>query len=278
MAGNGLSVVYRPFCFAVPEDVLGFSALLHGDDGITMGRRACPRPFLHAALIAGALACASSAALAADAEYCVTCKNPDQTYRCKITGVGKRPTDALKLYCVIRTAKDGNHASCKAEAASAACNGLAKVYNYEGPSLPPEVAADPRVRELKQRVDQDRRTFAEPTDKAKGEAPKTLFELGGRAVDASAKGLRGARSALGGSSDDPAPAPAKAPAPTTGSLPVAAPAPAPQPTESVSTAGRVKQAAQSTGSAVSGFARKSYNCVLSLFRHCSEEAGDGAPE
>jgi hypothetical protein len=236
-----------------------------------MGQRACPRPFLHAALIAGAVACASSAARAADAEYCVTCKNPDQTYRCKITGVGKRPSDALKLYCVIRTAKDGSHASCKAEAASAACHGLAKVYDYEGPSLPPDVAADPRVKEFKHRVDQDRRIFGEPKDKAKGEAPKTLFELGGRAVDASAKGLRGARSALGGTPDNPAPNPAAAP--STGSLPVAAPAP--QPSESVSTAGR---SAQSTGSAVSGFARKSYNCVLSLFRHCSEEAGDGTPE
>ena len=39
---------------------------------------------------------------------------------------------------------------------------------------------------------------------------------------------------------------------------------------------RVKQAAQSSGSAVGGFARKSYNCMLSLFRHCSEDAG--APE
>jgi hypothetical protein len=240
-----------------------------------MGQRACPRPLLHAVLIAAAVACANSAALAADAEYCVICENPDQTYRCKITGVGKRPSDALKLYCVIRTAKDGHHASCKAKAVSAACNGVAKVYNYDGPSLPPEVAADPRVRELKQRVEQDRRTFDEPKANAKDEAPKTLFQLGGRAVDASAKGLRNARSALGGSSDTPAPPKPTAP-PSTASLPAAAPAP--QPVESVSTAAPVKQATESTGSAVSSFARKSYDCVLSLFRHCSEEAENGAPE
>ena len=241
-----------------------------------MGQPACPKPLLHAALVAGLVLGAGSAAFAADAEYCVTCTNPDQTYRCKITGVGKRPSDALKLYCVIRTAKDGHHASCKAAAVSAACSGgMAKVYNYEGPSLPPEVAADLRVRELKQRVEQDRRTFDEPKDTAKGEAPKTLFELGGRAVDASAKGLRNARSALGGSSDTPAPEPAAAP--STGALPVAKSAPAPPPAENVITAG-VKQAAQDTGSGVSGFARKSYNCVLSLFRHCSEEAESGAPE
>jgi len=232
-----------------------------------MGQAACPEPLLHAALVAGLLLGGSSAALAADAEYCVTCTNPDQTYRCKITGVGKRPSDALKLYCVIRTAKEGNHAECKAAAASAACNGVAKVYSYDGPSLPQSATADPRVRELKQKVEQDRRTFAEPKGDAKGEAPKTLFELGGRAVDASAKGLRGARSALGGSSDNPAPNPP--PVPATGALPAATPAPPPpKPAESVSTATRVKQAA-----------RKSYNCVLSLFRHCSEEEVEGgAPQ
>ncbi len=242
-----------------------------------MGQPACPKPLLYAAIVAGLVLGASSAAFAADAEYCVTCTNPDQIYRCKITGVGKRPSDALKLYCVIRTAKDGHHASCKAADVSADCNGVVKVFNYEGPSLPQGVAADPRVRDLKQRVDQDRRTFDEPNAEAKGKAPKTLFELGGRAVDASAKGLRSARSALGGSSDDPAPKPAAMP--STGALPVATPAPAPpQPTESVSTASPVKPATQSTGSGVGGFARKSYNCVLSLFRHCSEQAENGAPE
>ena len=43
-------------------------------------------------------------------------------------------------------------------------------------------------------------------------------------------------------------------------------------TESVGTATRMKHAAQDAGSAVGGFARKSYNCVLSLFSNCSEEA------
>jgi len=241
-----------------------------------MGQRPCPRPFLSAAVAAGVFACVSPA-LAADADYCVTCKNPDQTYRCRVQGVGSRPSDALKLYCVIRTAKEGNHASCAAEAATSACAGIVKVYNYEGPALPPGITADPRVRELKQRVEQDRRTFDKPDQ---GSAPKTLFELGGRAVDASAKGLRKARSALGGSSsDDPkpvAPGPAAAPpvaktappAPSTASLPPPKPTAAAPRAESTAAGTQVKQAAQGNRPS---FARRSYNCVLSFFRHCSGE-------
>ena len=248
-----------------------------------MGQPACPNPPLRAVIFAGLVLGAASSAAAADAEYCVTCTNPDQVYRCQITGVGKRPSDALKLYCVIRTAKEGNHASCKAADASPACAGLVKVYNYEGPSLPEGIAADPRVKDLKQKVEQDRRRFEEPKADAKGVAPKTLFELGGRAVDASAKGLRNARSALGSSSENPtvpnAAAPSTGTATSTGTLPAPVPPPIPQePAPSASTADRVKQAAESTGSAVSGFARKSYNCVLSFFRHCSEPVAGEAPQ
>jgi hypothetical protein len=195
--------------------------------------------------------------MAASADYCITCKNPDATYRCKVRGVSKRAGDAVKLFCVIRTAKEGNHASCSAEAASAGCNGVVKVYNYNGPSLPDDMLSDPRVKELKQKVEQDRRTFEEP----EGDEPKTLFELGGRAAKASARGLRNAGSAVGLTS----PAGETAP-PSTASLPKEAEA-----EESVGTVTRVRQAAQSAGSAVGGFAKKSYRCVVSLFSNCRGE-------
>lgn len=244
-----------------------------------MDQRADPRPLLLAMLAAAAFVWLAPSAMAADADYCVTCKDPDQTYRCRVTGVGSRPHDALKLYCVIRTAKDGHHASCKASVATAACQGVVKVYDYLGPSLPDAVTADPRVRELQQRVEQDRRAFAEP----EGDEPKTLFELGERAMSASRKGLRNAGSAIGitSSADEPPPADSSGnaqPAAPTAALPSASrPSEAP-PTaslakpESVGTVARVKQATRDVGSAVSGFARKSYNCVLSLFRNCREEA------
>jgi hypothetical protein len=161
-----------------------------------------------------------------------------------VTGDGAKPSDALKLYCVIRTAKEGNHASCSAERATSDCVGLVKAYTYDGPALPSGLTSDPRVKDLNRKVERNRQTFEEP----KGEEPKSLFELGGRAVDASRKGLRNAGSAIGigGSDTEVAPAPPAQEA--------AAPAPTPTPTEAADTR---------------GFARKSYDCMLSLFRDCS---------
>ena len=176
-------------------------------------------------------------------DYCVTCKGPDEIYRCRVTGENIKPSDALKLYCVIRTAKEGNHASCSAEKATSACVGLVKVYTYDGPSLPQGLTSDPRVRELNRKVERDRRTFEEPS----GKEPKSLFELGGRAVDASRKGLKNAGSAIGIGSEA---APQAAPAPPAARA--ANPTPAPAPTQSKS------------------FARRSYDCMLTFFRHCGE--------
>ena len=194
------------------------------------------RPLLLAGIAAAATAWLSLPAPAAGADYCVTCKSPNETYRCRVTGSGAKASDALKLYCVIRTAKEGNHASCAAEKATAACVGLVKVYTYDGPSLPDNLTSDPRVRELQQRVERDQRTFKEPD----GEEPTSLFELGGRAVDASKKGLRNAGSAIGIGSSEPAPQARPAPKPT--------------------------QSARTTES--DGWARRSYRCMRSLFRNC----------
>ena len=244
-----------------------------------MGQPACPRTLLPVVL-AAVLGVCGSAAIGAEADYCVTCKNPDQVYRCRLTGVGSRPSDALKLYCVIRTAQEGNHASCAAEKANAACNGLVKVYDYDGPTLPQDAASDPRVQALKQKIEQNQQTFEQPKDDG---APKTLFQLGGRAVDASRKGLRNAGSALGvttppaGQATTGAIPPATAPA-TTAPPPTTLPptdnsavAAVPQPAESPGVAQRATNAAQNAGSAVGSFTRRSYRCVLSLFRSCSEE-------
>ena len=81
--------------------------------------------FVLACIVTAALAFPSQAS-AASTDYCVTCENPSETYRCRVTGDGAKPSDALKLYCVIRTAKEGNHSSCKAQKATSACVGLVK--------------------------------------------------------------------------------------------------------------------------------------------------------
>jgi hypothetical protein len=224
------------------------------------------RPLSHVAFAAGLIVCAAPSALAGDASYCVTCTNPDQTYVRRVTAGGSKPSDALKLYCVIRTAKEGHHASCSAERSSPACNGVEKIYSYDGP-IPPDIAADARIKNFTDKIEQDQQAFEKP----KGDGPKTLVELGGRAVSASRQGLRNARGRLGGSSQevnqslpeeplslDQSPAPLAAE-----SAPVASP--------EENHPGRVQRA----GTAVGGFARKSYRCVLSFFRKCSGETADG---
>ena len=74
---------------------------------------------------------------------------------------------------------------------------MEKVYSYDGP-MPEDLASDPRIKHFTDKIKRDQQTF---DDKPKGDQPKTLVELTGRAVSASRKGLRNARGALGGSSD-----------------------------------------------------------------------------
>ena len=81
------------------------------------------RNALHLAGFAVAVFTVASPASAEEATYCLTCTGPDQTYLCRVSAGGAKPSDALKLYCVIRTAKEGNHASCSAVRGSA-CNGI----------------------------------------------------------------------------------------------------------------------------------------------------------
>jgi hypothetical protein len=222
---------------------------------------------LLAAIAAGLSVCAAKMASAYQASYCVICQNPDQTYVCRVNAGGSKASDALKLYCVIRTAKEGHHASCAAERASPDCHGVEKVYSYDGP-MPEDIASDPRIKNFADKIQRNQQTF---DDKPKGNQPKTLVELTGRAVSASRKGLRNARGALGGSSQ-----PSDQPLPPD-TLPLnqsdASPAAETPPAESADAShpNRLQRA----GSAVGGAARKSYRCVLSLFRNCS---GDSPPQ
>lgn len=196
---------------------------------------ASPAAFCFAVLIALAPLANTPAANAASIDYCVTCKGPDETYRCRVQGSGATQSDALKLYCVVRTAKEGGHASCSAKRAGAGCVGLVKVYQYDGPALP--ATADPRLRQLNERVERDGRAF----DEKSGGQPKSLFELGDRAYDASKRGLRNAGSAVGLGASEPK---------------AAAPPPPP--------------AAQTNKRESKNFAHRSYDCVMSLFRDCRD--------
>ena len=232
-----------------------------------MIRQFCPKAPLCGAF-AASLFVAVVPAMADEAAYCITCTGPDQTYVCRVDAGGSKPSDALKLYCVIRTAKEGHHASCAAERASPDCHGVEKVYSYDGP-LPPDLATDPRLKHFTDKINQDQQAF----DKPKGDAPKTLVELGGRAVS----GLRHARQAISGSSSD---ADQKLPGePLSGDQTPAPPAADPAATPDASVDATRSNRAQRAGAAVGGFARQSYRCLRSFFRNCSGETADAqAPQ
>jgi hypothetical protein len=232
-----------------------------------MAWKPCPRAPLRAALAAGLLACVLVPAWADEASYCVTCTNPDQTYRCRVNAGGSKPSDALKLYCIIRTAKEGHHGSCSAERASSTCNGVEKVYSYDGP-MPKDLAADPRVKSLADKIEHNQKAFEKP----QGDGPKTLVELTGRAVNASRQGWRNARGRLGGTSRPADQSLPNEPVNKDQSLtPLSADElPADHPAEAR------PSKMQRASSAVGGFARKSYRCVFSLFRKCSSETAEGS--
>lgn len=177
---------------------------------------------------------APPSAHAGSVEYCVTCKNPNASYRCRLQGSGVGKSDALKLYCVVRTTKEGGHASCSAKQ-KAGCTGVVKVYQYDGPTLPENLANDPRVQKLNKRVNQDNRAFENNSDDDKADS---LFELGGKAYDASKRGIgnAGAAIGLGGAAKQQS-----------------APPPPAQ-----------------TGPKKKNFAKRGFDCMMSLFRNCDE--------
>jgi hypothetical protein len=211
-------------------------------------------PYLACAAL---LAWASSPARAGEAKYCVTCKNPDQIYLCQVTAGGKKPSDALKLYCVMRVAKEGQHSSCSAEKAKGPCNGLVKLYEYDGP-MPEDIAAG--VQHYSDKINDRIRKEQKAFEKPKSDQPDTLVKLTGRAVSA-------ARTRIGrGSDGDEPPPPDDSLSLNTSPPPLPDEAALPPYVEDNS-----PNRAQRASSAVGGFARKSYRCMLSLFRHCSED-------
>lgn len=223
------------------------------------------------------LLCALSSAGAGDVAYCVTCKDPDQTYLCRVTGEEVNRSDAVKLYCVVRTAKEGGHASCGARDADAGCNGVEKTYSYDGQGIPDGIAEDPRVKKLTDRIHKEQKAFHH-------EDRKSLVEVTGQAVSASRRGIRNMRASIAGR-DEPEQSPALSNPPPAGlasheplpDLPgenaPAIPLSAAEP-PIVPSAGAIP--AESTAppehkSRVKSIARNTYRCVRSLFRRCREQ-------
>lgn len=215
-----------------------------------------------AALLAG-LALAVPAR-AGEANYCVTCLEPDQVYACTVKTPKSDPGDkALRLYCTARIAAERRHGSCAAARDDAVkCKGLAKTYTYKGPNISPALRSAIEKRIEKQQA----RTQGAPSQQPEGEPekPDTLVDLTNRTLKSTREGaiggaIKNTGKAVGGVAKGTGRAVGNA-AKGTGRVVGGA---------ARSTGQAVGGALKSTGKAVGGAAKYTYNCVFSLFRNCS---------
>ena len=220
-------------------------------------------------LLAGLFASAVPDARAEDAAFCVTCKGPDQTYRCRVNGDLGSQSDALKLYCVVRTAKEGGHASCSARDDLAGCNGAEKTFSYDVPSIPSDLAQDPRVKKLRDQMARENKKFRQDDEPSKS------------LVGVSRRGIRNLRASLGGGEDEeqsPPPQSTTLPQDPLPELPAQSSPPLPLSavTEpSLQSAGIPLESATpppERRNRVGSFTRNTYRCMRSLFRNCGSDA------
>ena len=214
-------------------------------------------------LIAGLVfvAFVSGAAEAGSQQYCVACKDPDQTYVCRVDTPNANPSDkGLQLYCIIRISKDGGHRSCAVQSNSAeACDGPVKAYSFQAPTIPPK---------LKSAVEQFQKSREKNADEPtlpsqKGGEPETLIDMTGRAVKATKKGLSNTGEAVGGAASS-----------TTGKVGKAARGVGKGVTKA---AGKVGSATKKTGSAVGSAAKTALDCLKSFFKECGSKKEEAPP-
>ena len=93
---------------------------------------------------------------------------------------------------MVRTAKEGGHASCAAREATAGCHGVEKVYSYDGPAIPDMIAEDPRVKKVLGHIEKEQKAYD------KDDEHKSLVEVTGQAVSASRRGWRNMRASITG--------------------------------------------------------------------------------
>ncbi|MGQ0672394.1 MAG: hypothetical protein ACT4N2_05875 [Hyphomicrobium sp.] len=218
------------------------------------------------------------------AEYCVSCSSPDVSYRCEVESIA--PSDARAwLLCVTELARQGGHDSCSVDRkVSTPCPGVHKVLAAppgEAPLPPvnvetavpvpgPPPHADPRTSPPSAaigtgsgpRVPQTSPTAPDitPDDAivdgtnvdgvpAPGEdappkrVPQTVEELAGDTLEASKKGLKSAGQTVADTAKKAG--------------------------DAVSdTAKSAGETIGEAGSAVGNAAKKTWNCVTSLFQSC----------
>jgi hypothetical protein len=182
---------------------------------------------------------ACSVGKAQGAEYCVSCYGPEAYYRCAIESeVDVRGGDPRnQLLCITQLAQNGGHESCSVMRQQVdPCDSAVVVLVAPPAGGPPVLPDDP----LNQRPEYQTNP---PMDQAEGGTPETVQELAGQTYQSSKKGLKKAGKAITGTAEK------------TG--------------EAVSGAAKkTGEAVGNAGSAVGNAAKKTWNCLKSLFSDC----------
>ena len=61
-------------------------------------------------------------------DYCISCRNPDQSYVCRITSSSGGSTQGKQLLCIMNIAREKGHDSCAASAQTQDCSGVLVQY------------------------------------------------------------------------------------------------------------------------------------------------------
>lgn len=221
---------------------------------------------------AGVAVLLAGVAGAAAQDLCVSCNGPAQTYRCQISGthgtaIGTTDPRAQVL-CITEIARQGGHETCTVDRGKAdTCDGPVKVVTPpdEGfAAAPPPPSGAAAVERPPAAVDPNRETAAVPATPgllppkaamapAEGE-PRTVEEMVGKSGVTPKTGLQKAGQTI---------------AKTANSAGEAVSDTAKAAGEAVTgTAKSAGDAVGQAGSAVGGAAKKSWDCVTSLFKKC----------
>lgn len=208
------------------------------------------------------LAASAAAGPAAAAEYCVACTGPDATYRCEV-GTGSNADPRAWLICITELAKEGGHDSCSVDRkAPVPCPGVHRVLAApEGPTPPAappvQIAVPdpgkspppaPAPMSAPAAASPPDGPEAPPADAGLGEpapkrVPRTMEELAKDTYEQSKEGVKKASEAVSNTAQ-------KAGDAVTG------------------TAQKAGEKISNAGSAIGDAAKKTWNCVTSLFQSC----------
>lgn len=184
-----------------------------------------------------ALALAGGSLPAAAESYCVACYAPDAVYRCVVANApaAAAPDPRNQVQCIKQLAKSGGHSRCSVERFSTAgCDGPERIISPSTsvlPITPPPQAAVPAP-DANTTAPVNAEIVPQQSDSTAGQPPRTVEELTKSTVESTKKGIEG----------------------VTGTV--------------KSTTEQAGEKIEGVGSSIGNAAKKSWNCLSSLFSDC----------